>query len=330
MLWRRGDPRQVELVEFGIPGRRSPLDWFDSCRSARAALLALCATACAERGPDATVRVDSAGVRIVQSTSAAWPPGEEWHVDPEPIFRLGNVEDDPSSQFFRILDVALLAGGDAIVVDGGSSEVGRYDAGCRHLWSAGGSGDGPGEYRRPRYLGQREDGAVLIWDRSLFRLSVVGENEDLIAAERRSFGGSEIVAEALFDDGAWLVTFPVTLSAPEAGATWADTIALWRYDPAREDRVRLARIFGHRWIWTGQHILPVPFSSRPLRTIDGTRLAVATGPDAKVSVHDAGGSLVPRYSVDWVVERSVILVLATTSTATVAVWTLGRGGVPPR
>ena len=273
------------------------MDRFDSCRPALAALLVLCATGCAERGPDATVRVDSAAVRIVQSKSAAWPPGEEWHVDPEPVFRLGNVEDDPSSQFFRILDVALLADGGPIIVDGGSSEVRRYDAAGRHLWSAGGSGDGPGEYRRPRYLGRREDGAFLIWDRSLFRLSVVGENGDLIASERRSFGGSEIVAEALFDDGAWLVTFPVTLSAPEAGATWADTIALWRYDPAREDRVRLARIIGHRWIWTGQHILPVPFSPRPLRAIDGTRLAVATGPDAEVSVHDAVGSVVARYRI---------------------------------
>ena len=242
------------------------------------------------------LEADLTGTRIVESTSAAWPPGEEWRVDPESVFRLGADEDDPPSQFFRILDVALLASGDVIVVDGGRSEVRRYDAGGRHLWSAGGRGEGPGEFRSPRYLGRREDGAFLIWDRSLSRLSVLGEQGDLIAAERPSFG-SEFVAQGLFDDGTWLVTFPESIAAPEAGTTWADTVGLWRYDPVRRDRTQLATMLGQRWIWTGRHMLPVPFSPRPLRAIDGTRLAVASGPDAQVSLHDAAGSLVARYRV---------------------------------
>lgn len=257
----------------------------------------LCTTVCAQQEPDTAIHVDSAGVGIVESTSASWPPGEEWRVDPEPVFRLGDDEDDDASKFFRVLDVALLAGGDVIVVDGGTSEVRRYDAGGRHLWSAGGSGEGSGEFQSPRYLGRREDGAFLIWDRSLSRLSVVGEQGDLIATERPSFGGSQFVAQGLFADGAWLVTFPVSISAPDAGTTWADTIGLWRYDPVRQDRVRLATILGQRWIWTGRHMLPVPFSPRPLRAIDGTRLAVASGPDAQVSLHDAAGSLVARHRI---------------------------------
>ena len=36
---------------------------------------------------------------------------------------------------------------------------------------------------------------------------------------------------------------------------------------------------------------------RPLWATDGTRLAVATGPDAEVSVRDADGSLVARYRI---------------------------------
>ena len=275
------------------------MDRFNSYRPALAPALALvAATACAERGPDVAVRVDSAGVRIVESTSAAWPPAEEWTVSPEPVFRLGNLEDDPFSQFFRILDVALLAGGDVIVVDGGSSEVRRYDATGRHMWSAGGRGEGPGEFRSPRYLGRRDDGSFLVWDRSLFRLSVIGENGEVILSQRRSSpDGREFIVQGLFDDGAWLVTFPVSISAPSAGTAWADTIGLWRYDPVREDRVRLAGIIGQRWIWTGQHMLPVPFSPRPLRAIDGSRLAVASGPDAEISVHDAAGSPVARHRI---------------------------------
>ena len=96
------------------------------------------ATACAEREPDIVIEVDSAGVRIVESRAPAWPPGAEWRVNPEPVFRLGDAGDDPSSSFFRILDVALLAGGEVIVVDGGTAEVRRYDA----------DGPSPVEHRR--------------------------------------------------------------------------------------------------------------------------------------------------------------------------------------
>ena len=95
------------------------------------------APACAEREPDPVIEVDSAGVRIVESRAPAWPPGTQWRVNSEPVFRLGDAGDDPSSSFFRILDVALLAGGEVIVVDGGSAEVRRYDAAGRHLWSTG-------------------------------------------------------------------------------------------------------------------------------------------------------------------------------------------------
>ncbi len=259
-------------------------------------LVLVAATACAQREPDAVIEVDSAGVRIVESRAPAWPPGTEWRVDPEPVFRLGDAGDDPSFSFFRILDVALLAGGEVIVVDGGSAEVRRYDAAGRHLWSTGGPGEGPGEFRSPRYLGRREDGAFLIWDRALSRVSTIGQNGDRLGTERRSGpDGSPLVAFGLFDDGAWLVAFPVVRQAPEPGTTWTDSVRLGRYDPVLEEDARLATVLGQRWLWTGQSMLPVPFSPRPLRVALGDRLAVAGGPDPQVSVHDVDGSLVARY-----------------------------------
>ena len=256
------------------------------------------ATACAEREPGVVVEVDSAGVRIVESRVQAWPPGTEWRVNPEPVFRLGDAGDDPSSSFFQILDVALLAGGEVIVVDGGTAEVRRYDAAGRHLWSTGGRGEGPGEFRSPRYLGRQEDGAFLIWDRALSRVSTIGQNGDRLGTERRSGpDGSPLVAFGLFDDGYWLVALPVAIQAPEPGITWTDTVALSRYDPARGGLVRLTAVPGQRWLWTGQSMLPVPFSPRSLRVIVGNRVAVASGSVPEVSVHDAGGALVARYRI---------------------------------
>ncbi|MDE0074540.1 MAG: hypothetical protein OXR82_11660 [Gammaproteobacteria bacterium] len=256
------------------------------------------ATACAEREPDAVIEVDSAGVRIVESRAAAWPPGTEWRVDPEPVFRLGDAGDDPSSSFFRILDVALLAGGEVIVVDGGTAEVRRYDAAGRHLWSTGGRGEGPGEFRFPRYLGRRDDGAFLIWDRALSRVSTIGQNGDRLGTERRSSSdGSPVVAFGLFEDGYWLVALPAVRRVTEPGTAWTDSVRLGRYDPVLEEEVQLPTVLGQRWLWTGQSMLPVPFSPRPLRAIVGNRVAVASGSVPDVSIHDPDGSLVTRYRI---------------------------------
>ena len=256
------------------------------------------ATACAEREPDAVIEVDSAGVRIVESRAPAWPPGTEWRVNPEPVFRLGDAGDDPSSSFFRILDVALLAGGEVIVVDGGSAEVRRYDAGGRHLWSTGGPGEGPGEFRTPGYLGRREDGAFLIWDRALSRVSAIGQNGDRLGTERRSGpDGSPLVAFDLFDDGSWLVALPVVRRVTEPGTAWTDSVRLGRYDPVLEEHAELPTVPGPRWVWTGQSMLPVPFSPRSLRATVGNRVAVASGSVPEVSVHDSDGSLAARYRI---------------------------------
>ncbi|MYC99934.1 MAG: hypothetical protein F4X13_11800 [Gammaproteobacteria bacterium] len=256
------------------------------------------ATACAEREPDAVIEVDSAGVRIVESRAPAWPPGTEWRVNSEPVFRLGDAGDDPSSSFFRILDVALLAGGEVIVVDGGSAEVRRYDAAGRHLWSTGGRGEGPGEFRMPGYLGRRDDGAFLIWDRALSRVSTIAQNGDRLGTERRSGSdGSPVVAFGRFEDGYWLVALPVVRRVTEPGTAWTDSVRLGRYDPVLEEHVQLATVPGPRWVWTGQSMLPVPFSPRSLRAIVGNRVAVASGSVPEVSIHDPDGSLAARYRI---------------------------------
>ncbi|MXY32003.1 MAG: hypothetical protein F4179_05850 [Gammaproteobacteria bacterium] len=256
------------------------------------------ATACAEREPDAVIEVDSAGVRIVESRAPAWPPGTQWRVNSEPVFRLGDAGDDPSSSFFRILDVALLAGGEVIVVDGGSAEVRRYDAAGRHLWSTGGRGEGPGEFRMPGYLGRRDDGAFLIWDRALSRVSTIAQNGDRLGTERRSGSdGSPVVAFGRFEDGYWLVALPVVRRVTEPGTAWTDSVRLGRYDPVLEEHVQLATVPGPRWVWTGQSMLPVPFSPRSLRAIVGNRVAVASGSVPEVSIHDPDGSLAARYRI---------------------------------
>lgn len=297
---REGSMGSVNAARIqAFPIRKAAFSRFVRSHTALVPTLALvAATACAEREPGAVIELDSAGVRIVESRAPAWASGMEWRVNPEPVFRLGDAGDDPSSNFFQILDVALLAGGELIVVDGGSAEVRRYDAGGRHLWSTGGRGEGPGEFRLPGYLGRRDDGAFLIWDRALSRVSTIGQNGDRLSTERRSGSdGSPVVAFGLFDDSYWLVALPVVRRVTEPGTAWTDSVRLGRYDPVLEEHVRLATVPGPRWVWTGQSMLPVPFTPRSLRAIVGNRVAVASGSVPEVSIHDAGGALAARYRI---------------------------------
>ena len=322
--------RSVTVSGIGaLPVRKCVLYPLARSRLALVTVLALgSATACAEREPGPVIEVDSAGVRIVENRAPAWPSGTKLRVNPEPVFRLGDSGDDPSSSFFRILDVALLAGGEVIVVDGGSAEVRRYDSAGGHLWSTGGRGEGPGEFRSPRYLGRRDDGAFLIWDRALSRVSIIGQNGDRLGTERRSGpDGSPVVAFGLFDDGYWLVALPVVVRTLDPGTTWTDSVRLGRYDPVLGDVVQLATVSGQRWVWTGQTMLPVPFSPRSLRAIVGNRVAVASGSVPEVSVHDPDGALVARYRVAREREpvsesdvRQVIESLVELGQGTAAVW----------
>ena len=129
-------------------------------------------------------------------------------------------------------------------------------------------------------------------------MSTIGQNGDRLGTERRSSSdGSPVVAFGLFEDGYWLVALPVVRRVTEPGTAWTDSVRLGRYDPVLEEEAPLPTVLGQRWLWTGQSMLPVPFSPRSLRAIVGNRVAVASGSVPEVSIHDPAGSLVTRYRI---------------------------------
>lgn len=117
-----------------IRSSRSPGKW-----AALVLPVALACTAEPDTPPISNV-TDSAGVRVVESTS----PAGEWSVGAEPVVRIGSV--DGPTTFGSISGAVFLEDGRIVVGDRQTSQLHVFDADGSPTDTWGGPGDGPGEY----------------------------------------------------------------------------------------------------------------------------------------------------------------------------------------
>lgn len=104
---------------------------------------------------------DSAGVRIVINDRSAPEAGGRIMVDTEPALSIGTLDGPEEQQLFRVVDATQLPDGTIVVLNSGTSELRFYDAEGAHLRSAGSNGEGPGEYRVPRWVLRHADTLVV-------------------------------------------------------------------------------------------------------------------------------------------------------------------------
>lgn len=118
------------------------------------ALLPLLLPACtpSEDGSAAAIRRDSAGIQVVESFRPAWGDSgqtgsDAWRIDPEPLLDLTASGTGDSHNFYQVRDVKRLPDGSLVVANRGSNEVRRFSAEGTLVGTAGGDGEGPGEFR---------------------------------------------------------------------------------------------------------------------------------------------------------------------------------------
>ena len=80
-----------------------------------------------------------------------WPTGEGWRVAAEPTVDIGVLDGAPEYQLFRVRAALTLSDGRIVVSNSGTQQLRLYDPQGRYLVTAGGPGEGPGEFAR---LGQ--------------------------------------------------------------------------------------------------------------------------------------------------------------------------------
>jgi hypothetical protein len=115
----------------------------------RLALLTLAAIGCSE--PETTngrfTVMDSAGVIITESSTPAWGREDGWVLTATAETEIGRDTDDPGQQFHDIVGTTGLPDAGIAVVDRGSQMLRLFDNAGELVATAGGEGQGPGEFR---------------------------------------------------------------------------------------------------------------------------------------------------------------------------------------
>ena len=99
-----------------------------------------------DRSRSVTVR-DSAGIRIVENEGASWTSDQAWRLSQEPIAEIGRLDEPPHQFSEEVVGATRLADRRIVVGDGTSGELRFFDELGQHLATAGGRGEGPGEFR---------------------------------------------------------------------------------------------------------------------------------------------------------------------------------------
>jgi len=241
---------------------------------------------------------DSAGVRVV--VNAAVPPDSPhlWRLSTEPLVEIGVADGPAEYQFHQVGTGTLLSDGTVVVANGGSQELRYYDASGRHLVSAGGQGEGPGEFSTLALGGVLRGDSVLVWDGRLRRISVWGPDGVL----GRTFQAPmEVGVVPIF----WGATAEgrALLQAPDpaAGLIAANESRILRREepawllgadgagPTRLGDFPAAEV--SMFFDGGPFQMGVIFGRELQLRAGGNRVAIGNNDDYSVRVHDADGQL---------------------------------------
>ncbi len=130
--------------------------------------------ACGDGGsqrPEPVVR-DSAGVRIVENLDVGWDVEDAWTFAPVPAMDLGSVDAAPDHQFHMVMGAATLSDGRIVVANAGTQELRWYGPDGTLMVTAGGEGEGPGEFTGLTSVGVLPGDSVVAYDGRLRRFSV--------------------------------------------------------------------------------------------------------------------------------------------------------------
>jgi hypothetical protein len=136
------------------------------------ALAALMFQACGGEPPNPTVIVrDSLGTSIVEHSGLSDASVPQLLLEGTPSVRVGVTEGAEEYQFFRVSDALRRNDGSIIVLDR-SRTMRAFDSLGAHLWTAGRSGQGPGEFAAAQLVVELRGDTLAVWDPGPGRLSL--------------------------------------------------------------------------------------------------------------------------------------------------------------
>ena len=210
---------------------------------------------------------DSVGVQIVEALRPLWDDADSarWRLHLRPVVDLALSGEGPDHEFFRVRGMTRLSSGAIVVADGGSDEVRLYSASGDFLGSAGGSGEGPGEFTGLA-RGRGDTLLVLNWDDRVARfapdLGLVGDlGLPPISQAIHALGDGTLVVEAE----------TMSLDVYEGGGLVRVPSVLWRVDPVGASADSIGETAGEE-----QHVVVSGPRQGQTGTLFGRRSHVAT------------------------------------------------------
>ena len=258
----------------GQPARRAGL-WLAA---------AVLAGACAGGQPadSAVTRRDSAGIGIVENADASWVERAPWSVTTEPIVQLGGSGDREGEGLYRVAGGVLLDDGRVAIANAGSQEVRWYDATGVGMVSAGGRGEGPGEFVGLGAIARMPGDSVVAYDVRLRRLTVFAPGAEFVRVASLDVGdhqGMEFPSlEGVLPDGSLLMAGRIMDTGTMQEGPIRAAVPAYRFSGTGELLDSLATFPG----WEATVIMR--------RTADGAAPAITTRPFAKSTSMTAIGS----------------------------------------
>ena len=250
-------------------------------------------------------RADSAGVEIVRNTDEPLPRGELV----QPARRVFGSETEGPELFGVVAGARLHRNGSLWIAERQTQEIRIFDSGSgAHLFTIGGRGDGPGEFRRSSFLGFDAEGTAYVYDRRHRRISVFSENGEFQRSDLMpsSLGISPLPGH---------VTRTGTLLGhimrgmeriPADGSTVRDTVKIWTMPLDGSAPTLVSETLGPLWYFQDRQqvvvpytgVLPAPYAGGSLQGFWDDRVYVTDGAgEASYSVYGPAG-LERRVEID--------------------------------
>lgn len=219
-------------------------------------------------------------------------------IDAEPRVVLAG---DPSSPLVGVAGALRLSNETIVVANAGAQELQLFDASGRHLKTAGGEGDGPGEFRRLTRIRRGAGDSIYAFDSQERRISVFDPAGAFVRTFALAPAGRGLSPAPLgwFDDGTILARVPSTgaLLRQDPGVV-RDTLIYLRYAGGGtlidtvgrfpgEEQVRVLEGEGRT---RSSLVIPLPFGRRTEVAVAGDRFFVSDGTRFAVAGFGRDGS----------------------------------------
>jgi len=242
---------------------------------------------------------DSSGIEIVENTVAAETAAEVWTLAQPARVVIGASDGGPAHQLFRVGGAVRLADGRIAVLNSGSFELRIFGATGEHVQTAGGRGEGPGEFARPNPLVRLSGDSLGVWDARLLRFTVFAPDGSFarVARLERAVLNPELVGVLA---GNHIMLSDFRLDVPDRGfATSSATFVRYTGDGEFADSIGT-------FPWMEIGIIGDPAQGRAGRRIFaprthaaalGTRFWVGTAVESSIGEYDVDGGL--RRIIRW-------------------------------